>query len=169
MSKKEEHNIKKLIQSIELDSPSENFAEKVMSKINCATDDELLNDPSLTSLLKKNGQEEALSVNFVTEVMAQIQREGIIEYKPIISKKIWSFLTLLLVSSVVFVLFTESTPSNNSYVSKYSDVLERIITSFGSSIVESIQIPSILVVSIFCLSSLLLLEYFLNTREYLKN
>ena len=168
MSKKEEHNIKKLIQSIELDSPSENFAEKVMSKINCATDDELLNDPSLTSLLKKNGHE-APSVNFVTEVMAQIQRKGIIEYKPIISKKIWSFLTLLLVSSVVFVLFTESTPSNNSYVSKYSDVLERIITSFGSSIVESIQIPSILVVSIFCLSSLLLLEYFLNTREYLKN
>jgi len=48
-------------------------------------------------------------------------------------------------------------------------VLEKIITSFGSSIVESIQIPSILVVSIFCLSSLLLLDYFLNTREYLKN
>jgi len=168
MSKKEEHNIKKLIQSIELDSPSENFTEKVMSNINCATDDELLNDPSLTSLLKKNGQE-APSVNFVTEVMAQIQREGIIEYKPIISKKIWSVLILLLVSSVVFVLFTESTPSNNSYVSKYSDVLEKIITSFGSSIVESIQIPSILVVSTFCLSSLLLLDYFLNTREYLKN
>ena len=168
MSKKEEHNIKKLIQSIELDSPSENFTEKVMSNINYATDDELLNDPSLTSLLKKNGQE-APSVNFVTEVMAQIQREGIIEYKPIISKKIWSVLILLLVSSVVFVLFTESTPSNNSYVSKYSDVLERIITSFGSSIVESIQIPSILVVSTFCLSSLLLLDYFLNTSEYLKN
>ena len=168
MLKKDEHNIKKLIQNIELDSPSENFTEKVMSNINYATDDELLNDPSLTSLLKKNGQE-APSVNFVTEVMAQIQREGIIEYKPIISKKIWSVLILLLVSSVVFVLFTESTPSNNSYVSKYSDVLERIITSFGSSIVESIQIPSILVVSTFCLSSLLLLDYFLNTREYFKN
>jgi len=168
MSKNDEHNIKKLIQSIELDSPSENFTEKVMSNINYATDDELLNDPSLTSLLKKNGQE-APSVNFVTAVMAQIQREGIIEYKPIISKKIWSVLSVLFVSSVVFVLFTESPSSSNSYVSKYSDVLEKIITSFGSSIVESIQIPSILVVSIFCLSSLLLLDYFLNTREYLKN
>ncbi len=168
MSKKEEHNIKKLIQSIELDSPSENFAEKVMSKINYATDDELLNDTSLTALLKKNGQE-APSVNFIDEVMVQIQQEGIIEYKPIISKKIWSVLSLLFVSSVVFVLFTKSTPSSNSYVTKYSDVLEKIITSFGSSIVESIQIPSILVVSTFCLSSLLLLDYFLNTREYLKN
>ena len=168
MSKNDEHNIKKLIQSIELDSPSENFTEKVMSNINYATDDELLNDPSLTSLLKKNGQE-APSVNFVTAVMAQIQREGIIEYKPIISKKIWSVLSVLFVSSVVFVLFTESPSSSNSYVSKYSDVLEKIIASFGSSIVESIQIPSILVVSIFCLSSLLLLDYFLNTREYLKN
>ncbi len=78
MSKKEEHNIKKLIQSIELDSPSENFAEKVMSKINYATNDEVLNDPSLTSLLKKNGQE-VPSVNFVDEVMAQIRQEGIIE------------------------------------------------------------------------------------------
>ena len=168
MSKKEEHNIKKLIRSIELDSPSENFTEKLMSKINYATNDEVLNDPSLTSLLKKNGQE-APSVNFVDEVMAQIQQEGIIEYKPIISKRIWSVLSLLLISSVVFVLFTESPPSNNSYVAKYSDVLEKIITSFGSSIVESIQIPSILVVSTFCLSSLLLLDYFLNTREYLKN
>ncbi len=168
MSKKEEHNIKKLIQSIELDSPSENFTEKVMSKINYATDDVVLNDPSLTSLLKKNGQE-APSVNFVAEVMAQIQQEGIIEYKPIISKKIWTVLSLLLVSSVIFVLFTESAPSSNSYASKYSDVLEKIITSFGSSIVESIQIPSILVVSTFCLSLLLLLDYFLNTREYLKS
>ncbi|MDX5585407.1 MAG: hypothetical protein QNK20_10890 [Aureibaculum sp.] len=168
MSKKEEHNIKKLIQSIELDSPSENFAEKVMSKINYATDDELLNDPSLTSLLKKNGQE-APSVNFVDEVMAQIRQEGIIEYKPIISKKIWSVLSLLFVSSVVFVLLRESTPSSNSYVTKYSEVLEKIIRSFDSSIVESIQIPSILVVSTFCLSTLLLLDYFLNTREYLKN
>ena len=168
MSKKEEHNIKKLIQSIELDSPSENFTEKLMSKINYSINDELLNDPSLTSLLKKNGQETP-SVNFVDEVMAQIQREGIIEYKPIISKKIWSVLSLLFIGSVVFVLFTESQPSNNSYVSKYSDVLEKIITSFGSSIVESIQIPSILVVSTFCLSTLLLLDYFLNTREYLKN
>ena len=168
MSKKEEHNIKKLIRSIELDSPSENFTEKLMSKINYATNDEVLNDPSLTSLLKKNGQE-APSVNFVDEVMAQIQQEGIIEYKPIISKRIWSVLSLLLISSVVFVFFTESSPSSNSYVSKYSDVLEKIIISFGSSIVESIQIPSILVVSTFCLSILLLLDYFLNTREYLKN
>ena len=168
MSKKEEHNIKKLIQSIELDSPSENFTEKLMSKINYATNDEVLNDPSLTSLLIKNGQE-APSVNFVDEVMAQIQQEGIIEYKPIISKRIWSVLSLLLISSVVFVFFTESSPSSNSYVSKYSDVLEKIIISFGSSIVESIQIPSILVVSTFCLSILLLLDYFLNTREYLKN
>ena len=168
MSKKEEHNIKKLIQSIELDTPSENFTEKLMSKINYVTNDEVLNDPSLTSLLKKNGQETP-SVNFVDKVMAQIQLEGTIEYKPIISKKIWSVLSILLVSSFIFVLFTESSPSSNSYVSKYSDVLDQIITSFGSSIVESIQIPSILVVSIFCLSSLLLLDYFLNTREYLKN
>jgi hypothetical protein len=168
MSKKEEHNIKKLIQSIELDSPSENFTEKLMSKINYVTNDELLNDPSLTSLLKKNGQE-APSVNFVDGVMAQIQQEGIIEYEPIISKRVWSVLSILLVSSFLFVLFTESSPSSNSYVSKYSDVLEHIITNFGSSIVESIQIPSILVASIFCLSSLLLLDYFLNTREYLKN
>jgi hypothetical protein len=168
MSKNDEHNIKKLIQSIELDSPSRNFADKVMSKINYVTNEEVLNDPSLTSLLKKNGQE-APSVNFIDKVMAQIQQEGIIEYKPIISKKIWRFLSVLFVSSVVFVLFTESPSSSNSYVSKYSDVLEKIIASFGSSIVESIQIPLILVVSLFCLSSLLLLDYFLNTREYLKN
>jgi len=167
MSKKE-HNIKKLIQSIELDSPSDNFTKKVMSKINYVTNDELLNDPSLTSLLKKNDQE-APSVNFVDKVMAQIPQEGIIEYKPIISKKIWSVLSLLFVSSVVFVLFTESKTSSNSYITKYSEVLEKIISNFSSSIVESIQIPSILVVSTFCLSSLILLDYFLNTREYIKN
>ena len=168
MSKKEEHNIKKLIQSIELDTPSKNFTEKVMSKINYGTSDEALKDPVLTSMLKKNVLE-VPSVNFTTRVMSQIQSDGITEYKPIISKKIWSVLSLLFVGSVIFVLLSGSTSSNSSYVSKYSALLEKIVKSFGNAIAESAQIPSILMVSTFCLSTLLLLDYFLSSRSYFKS
>ena len=168
MSKKEEHKIKKLIQSIELDTPSKNFTEKVMSKINYATSDEAVKDPVLTSLLKKNVLE-VPSVDFAARVMSQIQSDGITEYKPIISKKIWSVLLLLFVGSVVFVLFTGSTSSNSLYVSKYSAVLGKIVKSIGNAIAESAQIPSILMVSTFCLSTLLLLDYFLNSRSFFKS
>ena len=168
MSKKEEHKIKKLVQSIELDTPSENFTEKVMSKINYATSDEALKDPVLTSLLKKNVLE-VPSINFAAKVMSQIQSDGITEYKPIISIKVWSLLSFLFVSSVVFVLFIGSKSSNSSYVSKYSDAIGKIVKSFGNAIAESAQIPSILMVSTFCLSTLLLLDYFLNSRSYFKS
>ena len=168
MSKKEEHKIKKLIQSIELDTPSKNFTEKVMSKINYATSDEPVKDPVLTSLLKKNVLE-VPSVDFAARVMSQIQSDGITEYKPIISKKIWGVLSFLFASSVVFVLFTGSTSSNSLYVSKYSAVLGKIVKSIGNAIAESAQIPSILMVSTFCLSTLLLLDYFLNSRSFFKS
>ena len=168
MSKKEEHKIKKLIQSIELDTPSKNFTEKVMSKINYATSDEAVKDPVLTSLLKKNVLE-VPSVDFAARVMSQIQSDGITEYKPIISKKIWGVLSFLFASSVVFVLFTGSTSSNSLYVSKYSAVLGKIVKSIGNAIAESAQIPSILMVSTFCLSTLLLLDYFLNSRSFFKS
>ncbi len=165
MPKKEEHKIKKLIQSIELDKPSENFTEKVMSRINYVTSDEALKDPALTSLLKDYGQEFP-SVNFVNRVMTQVQKNVISGYKPIISKKVWSVIFSLFTSFIVYVLIAEPASSNNPYISRYSTLLETFILDFGKVLVESTQIPSILTVSIFCLSTLLLLDYFLRKRKY---
>jgi len=167
MSKKEEHKIKKLIQSIELDKPSENFSEKVMSKINYITSDEALKDPTLTSLLRDYGQDFP-SVNFADRVMAQVQKDVISEYKPIISKKVWSVIFFLFVSFIAYVIITEPASTNNTYISRYSILLEKVIMDFGKVLLESTQIPSILTVSIFCLSTLLLLDYFLRKRSYLQ-
>ena len=165
MSKKEEHKIKKLIQSIELDKPSENFTEKVMSKINYATSDEALKDPTLTTMLKHYGQEFP-SINFADRVMAQVHKDVAVEYKPIISKKVWSVIFSLFTSFIVYVLIAEPASTNNPYISRYSTLLEKFILDFGIVLVESTQIPSILTVSIFCLSTLLLLDYFFRKRKH---
>ena len=165
MPKKEEHKIKKLIQSIELETPSENFTESVMMKIHHNTNEEVLKDKILTSLLKKNGQETP-SVNFVDNVMAQLQRVETIEYKPIISKKMWGILFSLFVGFILYSFFYEPTISDQTYIAKYVSMFDNIISDFGNSLVKNIQIPSILFVSTFCLSTLLLIDYFLNSKRY---
>jgi len=164
MSKKEDHKIKKLIQSVDLDAPSENFTAKVMDGLNINLDEVALKDMALTSLLKDNIQE-TTSVNFTSGVMAQVQKGLVSEYNPIISKKVWVLLFVVFLSFVSFVIYGGQAPSNETYMSKYVPIFENIIIDFTNSIVENAQIPSILIMSIFCLSTLLLLDYFLRTKD----
>lgn len=166
MPKKEEHKIKKLIQSIELETPSENFTESVMMKIHYSNNEEILNDKRLTALLKKNGQE-IPSVNFVDNVMARVTKKvETAVYKPIISKRMWGILLSLFVGFILYGILYEPTISDQTYIAKYASMFENIISDFGNSLVKNIQIPSILFVSTFCLSTLLLIDYFLNSKRY---
>lgn len=168
MSRKEDHKIKKLVQSVDLDSPSANFAAKVMDGVIINMDDASLKDVYLTSLLKNNVQE-TTSVNFISHVMAQVQKGVVSEQKPIISNKVWVILFILFLSVVSLVVFGEHTPTNEIYISKYVPIFEKIVMNFANSIVENSRVPSILTMSVFCLSILLLLDYFLRTKDISNN
>ena len=168
MSRKEDHKIKKLIQSVDLDAPSANFTEKVMDGININMDAAGLKDFYLTSLLKDNAQE-TTQVNFTSNVMSQVKKGVVSEYNPIISNKVWAILFILFLSVVSVVVFGEQAPANETYIFKYVSIFEKIVINFSNSIVENSRLPSILTMSIFCLSILLLLDYFLKTKDISNN
>ncbi len=165
MPDKEKHITKKLLQSIDLDSPSIDFTDKVMAKVNTNPDEVILKDIILTSLLKKNSLE-VPRPDFSIEIMAKVSTNPITDYKPIISKKNWNIIFFLFLSFIVYILLSKpTTTQNHSYISKLSMVSNNLIADLGNSLTQNIQIPSILVVSILCLSVLLLLDTALRTKK----
>ncbi len=165
MSNKEKHTTKKLIQNIDLDTPSVNFTDKVMTKVNSIPDELILKDVILTSLLKENSLEVPNS-DFSTNIMNKVNANFVADYKPIISKKSWNIIFLFFTGFIVYILLSKPTISNqNKYVSEFSAFFNNLISDLGNSLVQNIQIPSILIVSILCLSILLLLDAALRTKR----
>jgi hypothetical protein len=165
MPNKEKHITKKLFKSIDLDSPSIDFTDKVMAKVNIVSDEVILKDMVLTSMLKKNSLE-VPNPDFSTKIMANVSTNFITDYKPIISKKSWNVIFLFFASFIIYVLLAKPTTiQNNSYISKLSMISNNLIADLGNSLAWHIQVPSILIVSILCLSVLLLLDTVLRTKK----
>ncbi len=165
MSNKEEHTIKKLIQSIDLDIPSANFADKVMSKVNVISNNETLKDIVLVSLLKKNSLETP-NADFSAKIMAKVNTNNVVDYKPIISNKGWSIIFLFFASFITYVLFSKPTITyKNKYISEFSIYFNDLIIDLSNSITQNLQVPSILIVSVLCLSVLLLLDAAIRSKR----
>lgn len=165
MSDKEKHITKKLLESIDLDLPSIDFTDKVMAKVNIVPDEVILKDRVLASLLKKNSLE-VTNPDFSTKIMAKVSANFVADYKPIISKKSWNIIFLFFTSFIIYVFFAKPTiTQNNSYISKFSMISNNLITDLGNSLMQHIQIPSILIVSILCLSVLLLIDTALRSKK----
>ncbi len=165
MSNKEKHTTKKLIQNIDLDTPSVNFTDKVMTKVNSIPDELILKDVILTSLLKENSLE-VPNPYFSTNIMNKVNANFVADYKPIISKKSWNIIFLFFTGFIGYILLSKPTISNqNKYVSEFSTFFNNLISDLGNSLVQNIEIPSILIVSILCLSLLLLLDAALRTKR----
>ena len=139
MQDKEEHNTKKLIQNIDLEKPSIDFTDKVMSNLNTITD-EALKDTELT--------------------------DNLINYKPIISKKTWSILFFIFGGLTIYALISKpSLTFKNDYFVEYSTFFDKLIIDLNNFLIQSVQVPSILIVSIFCLTLLLLLDSILRAEK----
>jgi len=165
MANKEKNTTKKLIQKIDLDSPSVKFSDKVMAKVNIISDDETLTDIPLSSLLKKNCLETP-NADFTTKIMAKVGVNDIADYKPIISKRGWNVIILFFASFIIYILSSKpATVQKNQYISEFSTIVSKLITNLGNSLTQNFQVPSILVVSIVCLSILLLLDSTLRTKR----
>ncbi len=169
MPDKEKNTIIKLIQIVDLDKPSVNFSDKVIAEVSIIAEDEMLNDIQLVSLLKKNSLE-IPNPDFTKKIMNKVITNTVTYYQPLISKKAWNVIIIFFVSFIIYLLLSEPSKAyKNSYISEFSIVYNNLITSLGDSLIQNIQIPSILIVSILCLSILLLLDATIRAKKYFIN
>jgi len=158
---KENKNIDKFIkQNINIEKPSLDFSNKVMSQVKAI---ELNNEKAFSSLMQKNLLETP-SVNFTTNIMSIINQDSKVSiYNPVISKKAW-----ILITSFVLILFGY-TIFNLEFSQTYFAELEKYIPSYTMNI--SFQLPQIITsplfaTSIFALSALLFIDYFIRNRRF---
>ena len=161
---KEDKKIDKLIQeSLKIESPSVDFTDKIMNQIESV---DVKQEKALGSLLKKNALESP-SLNFTARVMAEVEKASVkVADTAIIGKKAWIFISIFVGSIFVFTLLTgekdTSSPSAlDSAIEKYDQILTNSLT---------FDLPGILTsplfgLSIFALSSLLFLDYFMKNRK----
>jgi len=98
--------------------------------------------------------------------MAEVNTNTIVDYKPIISNKGWGVIFLVFTSFIIYGLFSKPTITNkNNYITEFSTFFNNLISDLSNSLTQNLQVPSILIVSILCLSVLLLLDAALRTKR----
>ncbi len=161
---KEDKKIDKLIrESLKMEEPSVDFANKIMNQIEAV---DVKQENALSSLLKKNALESP-SLNFTARVMAEVEKASVkVVNAPIISKKVWTLITVFVTSIFVYVLMTGE---KNSTTSQAIDgTMKKVDNLLSNSM--TFDLPAILTsplfgLSIFALSSLLFLDYYLKNRK----
>ncbi len=161
---KEDEKIDKLIrESLKMEQPSVDFTNKIMNQIEVV---DAKQEKALGSLLKKNTMESP-SLNFTARVMAEVEKASVkVADAPIIGKKAWTFISMLVASIFVYVLLTGE---KNAATSQAIDgTMEKVDNLLSNSM--TFDLPAILTspmfgLSVFALSSLLFLDYFMKNRK----
>jgi hypothetical protein len=165
MSKKDKHNINKILRKVDLNTPSNRFTDSVMSKVNAIPETNTLYDPKLTSMLNKSVLENPES-DFSTKVMARINALETSTYTPLITKKGWTVLIFMFLSLIIYVTFSQPAENTgNTFIAKYTSLANNFISNFSTTITFDAQISSILMMSVLSLVSLLLIDSFLRVKK----
>lgn len=167
---REDPKMDKLIrESLGFEKSPEGLTDKIMQNIQ-ATDQK--EEIALSSVMRKYAIDSP-SADFTSKVMAKIQTSTAININPvIIGKKAWFLIFATLTSFVVFVIKSGgeaavgSEPSGvyGDFIGSLGDLFSRVGGSY------SIQLPEILTnpvfgLSLFALSSMLLVDYVLKSRK----
>lgn len=152
-------NIDKFIkQNLKIEETSLNFSSNVMEQIYAV---DLKKKKALSSLMQKHVIEEP-SINFTSNVLSTIEQKSKVSvYQPVIGKKAWIFIGSLIIFIFVYALFNIGSPAQNSIIDNF--FLK--IHDYFSFEFPSISISPLFTLSIFALSSLLCLDYFLRNRR----
>jgi len=123
-------------------------------------------EKAMASLLKKNTLESP-SLNFTARVMAEVEKASIkIADEPIISKKVWTFISIFIGSIFIYALLTgEKNTSSSTAFNEIIKKWDQLLTSSLSFELPEIIISPLFGLSIFALSSLLFLDYYLKNRK----
>ena len=158
---KEDKKLDKLIrESLKMEAPSVDFTNKIMNQIEAF---ETIEEKALGSLLKKNAMESP-SLNFTARVMAEVEKVSIkVADTPIISKKAWVFISIFVGSIFVFTLLTvEKDTSSSNVLNGTIEKFDQILTNSLTFDLPAILTSPLFGLSVFALSSLLFLDYFMN-------
>jgi hypothetical protein len=164
---KEDKNIEKLIRkSLEYEKTPEGFSDKIMQQILASDKKE---ETALSSVMARYAVEKT-SPEFTSKVMSQIQSAPSIVINPvIIGKKAWILIATLLAAFVYYVISTaEPTGGEPAVYAEFMEKLGERFNQAGGSL--NSQLPDILTnpvfaLSLFALSSMLLLDYVLKKRK----
>lgn len=161
---KEDEKIDELIrESLKMEQPSVDFTNKIMDQIQLV---DTKQEKALGSLLKKNTLESP-SLNFTARVMAEVEKASVkVLDTPIIGKKAWAFIVMLITSIFVYVLITGEKDTATSLA--IGGAVKKVNNALSNSM--TFDLPAILTsplfgLSIFALSSLLFLDYFMKNRK----
>ncbi|MDJ1501680.1 hypothetical protein [Xanthocytophaga agilis] len=81
-----ERKLKKTLQKMNLDEPSDAFTDRIMSQI--ATIENLSLEPAIAEIVKKNVATDP-SEDFTSQIMAQLTPKRRVVIEPVISRKAW--------------------------------------------------------------------------------
>jgi len=161
---KKDEKIDKLIkESLKMEQPSVDFTNKIMNQIEVV---DAKQEKALGSLLKKNTLESP-SLNFTDRVMAEVEKASVkVADAPIIGKKAWTFIGMLVASIFVYVLMTGE--KNTAASQAIDGTMKKVDNALSNSM--TFDLPAILTsplfgLSVFALSSLLFLDYFMKNRK----
>lgn len=157
---KEEKKIDKLIrESLKAEQPSADFTDNVMAKIVAFDESE---EKALTSLLQKNAMESP-SLNFTSRIMNEIQKQSVIvKNEPLIGKKAWIFIAISTLALIVYSLLVGQ--QSNAASNVINQGMSKVETLFAFDLPGILGSP-IFALSVFALSSLLFLDYFMGNRR----
>ena len=161
---KEDKKTDKLIrESLKMEQPSIDFTNKIMNQIEVA---DAKQEKALGSLLKKNALESP-SLNFTERVMAEVEKASVkVADVPIISKKAWVFISIFVGSILVFTLMTgEKDTSSSNALDGVMEKFDQILTNSFTFDLPAILTSPLFGLSMFALSSLLFLDYFMKNRK----
>ncbi len=157
---KDDGKIDKLIrESLKMEQPSKDFTNNIMGQIGALDAQE---EKALSSLLKRSVLESP-SINFTDRVMGEIEKSSVaIVNNPIIGKKAWTFIGFCLTMIVTYVL---AMPSQETTTSIYLNSAKDKFDGLFSFNLPGILVSPLFAISVFALSSLLFLDYFLRNRS----
>ncbi len=161
---KEEKKMDKLIrESLKFEQPPADFTNKIMNQIEAFDEKQ---EKALGVLLKKHTMESP-SLNFTARVMAEVEKASVkVADAPIIGKKAWTFIIVFVTSIFVYALLTgeKNTATSQAFDGAVKKVDDLLSNSMAFDLPEILTSP-LFGLSIFALSSLLFLDYFMKNRK----
>lgn len=158
MKKNDDDSLKKLLQKVELDSPSPNFTHNLMQQIETEASQASAFEPKLKALLQAHTLQSP-SDNFTQKVLAQTAPPKTV-YAPIISNKAWYGIaaSVALVLGVAILSSLKNTPSITQIGGFQRSYRLPNITLLLSSV------PSVYVMGSIAIATLLLADYLFRYR-----
>ena len=170
MGKRNKEHIEKIMSKVGIEKAPTDFTKNVMQDVFISTNETALKDVKLTSLLKETTLETPSNV-FVSNIMNAVEAKRNIEFKPLISKKGWLTICVFFIGTLVFMLSKGSPAESSTIFAKISPYLDEAKNMFsnpfkGTEFFTGAELSPILVISLVCLSSMLLFDTLLKKRLF---